>query len=82
MKDEGEKGIIREGGEREYEGGENENNNNKIDNEPEENGQVAAPKWDQLDDMGLPVIDKAKDPETWKEVELVRGLVKQERSHG
>ena len=41
-----------------------------------------AHKWDQLDDMGLPIIDKDKDPETWKEVEIVRTLVKQERSHG
>lgn len=41
-----------------------------------------APKWDQLDDMGLPIIDKDKDPETAKEVEIVRNLVKQERSHG
>lgn len=32
--------------------------------------------------MGLPVIDKQKDPKTAKEVEVVRGLVKQERSHG
>ena len=32
--------------------------------------------------MGLPIIDKAKDPETAKEVEIVRTLVKQERSHG
>lgn len=47
-----------------------------------ENGEVVAPKWDQLDDMGLPVIDKAKDPQTAKEVEIVRTLIKQERSHG
>lgn len=32
--------------------------------------------------MGLPVIDKQKDPQTAKEVEIVRALVKQERSHG
>jgi len=32
--------------------------------------------------MGLPVIDKQKDPKTAKEVEVVRALVKQERSHG
>ena len=32
--------------------------------------------------MGLPIIDKAKDPETAKEVEIVRALVLQERSHG
>lgn len=35
----------------------------------------AAPKWDQLDEMGLPVIDKQKDPETAREVEIVRSLV-------
>jgi len=32
--------------------------------------------------MGLPIIDKAKDPETAKEVEIVRSLVHQEKSHG
>jgi len=42
-----------------------------------ENGPVAKEKnkWDQLDDTGLPVIDKDKDPETWKEVEYVRKLI-------
>lgn len=32
--------------------------------------------------MGLPIIDKEKDPETWKEVEYIRNLIQQERSHG
>jgi hypothetical protein len=41
-----------------------------------------ANKWEQLDETGLPIIDKEKDPETWKEVEYVRKLIKQERSHG
>lgn len=45
-------------------------------------GDGQASKWDKLDDMGLPIIDKEKDPETAKEVEIVRSLVIQERSHG
>lgn len=55
------------------------NGKTEIENEKSE---VVAPQWDQLDEMGLPVIDKAKDPKTAKEVEIVRTLVKQERSHG
>jgi len=65
--------IIKEGGEKEIA---------KVASETAENGAAAAPKWDQLDEMGLPIIDKAKDPQTAKEVEIVRNLVKQERSHG
>lgn len=44
--------------------------------------EVAAHKWDNLDDLGLPIIDKNQDPQTYAEVEIVRTLVKQERSHG
>ena len=47
----------------------------KVKNE-DGNEEAAAPKWDQLDDMGLPIIDKAKDPETAKEVEIVRTIIK------
>lgn len=43
---------------------------------------VAAKKWEHVDDMGLPIVDKEKDPLTHKEVEIVRTLIKQERSHG
>ena len=32
--------------------------------------------------MGLPIVDKEKDPQLSKEVEIVRTLIKQERSHG
>lgn len=67
IRNEGQLNIIKEGGEAET---------NKVTHEPDQNGKVAAPKWDQLDDMGLPIIDKAKDPETAKEVEIVRTLIK------
>lgn len=33
----------------------------KVDNDPEDT-KATAPKWDNLDEMGLPIIDKAKDP--------------------
>lgn len=36
----------------------------------------AAPKWDKVDDLGLPIVDKVKEPELAKEVEVVRTLVK------
>jgi hypothetical protein len=36
----------------------------------------------EYDDMGLPKVDAKEDAEFHKEVELVRKLVKQERSHG
>lgn len=36
----------------------------------------AAPKWDKVDDLGLPIVDKDKEPELAKEVEVVRTLVK------
>ena len=32
-------------------------------------------KWDRLDEMGLPIIDKIYDPVTAKEVEIVRTLI-------
>lgn len=48
----------------------------------EEKKDATASKWEQLDDLGLPIVDKDKDPETYKEVEIVRGLIKQERTHG
>jgi len=62
--------IIKEGGEEEAP------DLKKVSNAPDKNGEAAAPQWDQLDDMGLPIIDKNKDPDTWKEVEIVRTLVK------
>lgn len=39
-------------------------------------------KWEKYDELGLPVIDKEKDPQTAKEVAIVRKLIIQERSHG
>ena len=39
-------------------------------------------KLEKLDEMGLPVIDKIRDPKTASEVEIVRKLIIQERSHG
>ena len=34
------------------------------------------------DEYGLPIVSQDEDPELWKEANIVRTLIKQERSHG
>lgn len=34
------------------------------------------------DEWGLPIVSQDEDPQLWKETNIVRTLIKQERSHG
>ena len=52
-----------------------------------EDEDAAVRVWEELDkfpkdEYGLPEIDEAQYPTEYKEVAIVRTLVKQERSHG